>query len=252
MKDLNAATLQDFKDFYKTYYSPNNSVLTVAGDINIGRTKSLIEKYYGDIPPQDIPELKKIDEPIQQGHRSVTLKKDVQSTTFMLGFQGPSVNDEDLPAMEILSYILGNGDSSRLHQKLVYNQQLANETWAFAYSLAIRGAFLVNVAVKPGQNVDSAINSVYAEIYKTRTEKVSEEELTKARNMLISELVGRLKTAHGKAYALAGTEVVAGDYNRLFSDIARYAKVTPEDVLNVAKKYLTPNQRSIVRVVPKS
>tara|TARA_B100000749_G_C18450136_1_gene476086 strand:- start:48254 stop:49561 length:1308 start_codon:yes stop_codon:yes gene_type:complete len=251
MRDLNAATMKDFKDFYKTYYSPNNSVLVVSGDINISNAKSMIEKYYGKLQPQKIPAIEKLSEPEQKGHRTTTLRKNAQSSTFMVGYQGPNVEDADLAAMEVLSYILGNGDSSRLHQRLVYRTQLANSTWAFTYSLAVRGAFLVNVAVKPGADLNKAISAAYGEIYKVRAEKVKEEELTKARNMLVSELVDRLKTTNGVAQSLAAVETITGDYTRLFSDIEKYSNVTVDDIQRVAKKYLKPDQRSIVMVVPK-
>ncbi|MCB0413908.1 MAG: insulinase family protein [Bdellovibrionales bacterium] len=251
MKDLNAASMDDIKDFYRVHYAPNNAVIVIAGDFDPSKAKSWIQKYYGNIKPQPLPERKYSSEPEQKGQRNVTIHRNVQSTTLAVAFKASQAGDSDTYAFDLLSNILGEGTSSRLYKRLVYRDQLATSVSAYAYTPQNPGFFSVTVTSKPGASDGNITQAVFAELYKIRAYKVSEEELQKAKNQIMKSYVDGLKTISGKAYALASNEVLFGDYRNLFKDLDEYAQVTPERIQQVAKKYLTPEKRSVVRVIPK-
>lgn len=251
MSDLNRATIEDLKEFYRIYYAPNNAVVVIAGDFDTEDAKKLIQKYYGSIPSQELLEQKIPDEPEQQGQRTVNLVKDVQNPTFALAYKGPKAGEDDAYAFDLLASILADGPSSRLHKRLVYNQQLASSVSAWAYTPQEPGMFQVFVSVKPGQDMEKAIQSAFSELYKFRTHLVDQKELEKAKNKIMKDYVDSLKTVSGKARALAVNEVTFGDYQELFKDLDRYNQVTAEQIKDVAERYLQPQQRSVIRIKPK-
>lgn len=252
MRDLNSTTMDELKGFYKTYYSPNNAILVIAGDIDIDRVKTLVEKYYAHIPAQEIPENKVPPEPKQQGERNIILRKNVQNPTLAIAYKSVKAGDDDQYAFDLLSNILGEGQSSRLYKRLVYREQSVSSISSFAYTPKDPGVFEVFASVKPGQSVDKVLRSIYSEIYKLRTKLVTERELEKAKNQVMKSYIDSLKTISGKARAIATNEILFGNYEELFNDIDRYNSVTREKIQEVTGKYLMPYQRSVVRVLPKS
>lgn len=252
MKDLNATSIDDLKDFYRVFYAPNNAVLVISGDFKSADAKKLIEKYYSKISSQPLPELKYDPEPMQKAQRNRKLRKDVQNPTFSIAYQAPRAGDDEAFAFDLLSNILANGSSSRMHKKLVYRQQLANSVSAWAYTPKLAGIFQVICSVKPGVDMEKAINSVYNELWKVRTKVVTEDELAKAKTQVMKDYVDSLKTVSGKARAIAMNEILFKDYSVMFQDLDRYNAVTAEQIKAVADKYLQPAQRSIIRVVPKT
>ncbi|NQY99711.1 MAG: insulinase family protein [Bdellovibrionales bacterium] len=252
MRDLNAATIDDLKDFYKVHYSPNNAVVVIAGDIDADRAMRLVKKYYGNIPAQKLPGKKGEDEPGQKGQRNATFKKDVQSATMAIVYKGPKAGEKDAYTLDIAANILGTGDSSRLVKRLVYGTQLMSRVSAFNYTPKEPGIFQVSGAMRPGQNRERAEKIIFSELYKLRTKPVSEKELQKAKNQIMADYVSGLKTVHGKANAIAINEILFGDYKMLFKDLEMYQSVTVEDVQKAAEQYLKPAQRSVLRVLPKT
>lgn len=252
MKDLNAASLDDLKNFYKVYYAPNNAVLVISGDFKSGKAKSLISKYYESIPSQILPERKAMREPEQRAQRSVSLQRDVQNATLSVAFQGDAAGSVDSYALDLLANVLGNGSSSRLHKRLVYRAQMADSVTAWSSTQRQTGVFQIVSSLKPGLEPDKALSLIYSEIWKIRNELVKEKELEKAKTQVLTDYIDSLKTVAGKARALAVNEILFGDYTRLFKDIENYQSVTPLQIKEVANKYLNPSQRSVIRVIPKA
>lgn len=250
MSDLNATSVEDFKKFYQTYYSPNNAVLVVAGDFDKDKAKRWINKYYANIKAAEVPPVSKIEEPKQRSSRNVKLKKPVQSTSIMYAFQAPKLGTKDALALDVLAEILGSGDSSRLYRQLVYKKQLATKTWAYNYSLLDSGIFLVSAEVRPKSSVKRVLSTINSQISRLQSKKVSEKELEKVLNRIQYEIVSQLKTLKGRARALASAEVEYGDYKEIFNLVEKYNKVTAADVQRVAKLYLKPNQRNLIQIVP--
>lgn len=250
MRDLNAASMDDLHSFYKSFYSPNNAVLVIAGDIDVDRTKRLVEKYYGKLPREEIkrPKIKK--EPVQTEVRRASISRVAQAPVLAVGYLLPDIMHDDHYALDLLSNIMGQGQSSRLYRKLVYQTELATSVYAWSWGQVLAGQFAIGASLKPGASPERVLSIAEKEVEKLRHQEVSTRELDKARNMFLKDYVDGLKRISGKARLLAQYEIIFGDYTRIYKDVEEYMKVTPADVLRVAKNYLSPEKRSIVVVNP--
>lgn len=251
MKDISNYNVETLRSFYQTYYVPNNAVVVLAGDIKINETKRLIEKYYGSLPFKDLPVRKVIKEPTQTVQYNAKLKKTVQNSSFNLSFQSVPQNHPDMYAMDLICQILGGGNSSRLHKRLVDKKQIATSTNCSHFNMQDHGMLNVYVSMKPSLPIDEALNLVYNDIYILRNNPVSEKELERAKILSIKAIVDSLKTIDGKARALATSEITTGNYENILNDFNKYLAVTPEELKSVASKYLNQNQRSVVVLEPK-
>lgn len=251
MKDIENYDVEKLRFFYNTYYVPNNAVLVIVGDFKTSTVKSLIEKYYGKLPSRPLPERNYKVEPVQTVQQNAGLKKDVQNSSFVVAFQSPKQGSSDMYALDLAANILGYGTSSRLHKRLVYSKQIATSAYAYNYSMKDAGIFAVGVNLKPGLPIQDALNVVYNEVWKMRTQKVTTQELEKAKTQVMKDLVDSLKTMDGKARALAVNEIVNGTYETLFTDLEKYQAVSADDIKSVAEKYTQQTQRSIITLEPK-
>jgi predicted Zn-dependent peptidase len=258
MEDLGRVTPEIAQSFHRVFYSPTNAVLVLAGDFEITKAKDLIKKYYGAIPRQEVSRLSHAAEPLQTSPRSLFIKRDVGAWTMSINYPAPKAGTDEAYALDLLSAIMGRGQSSRLYRRLVYNEQIATGASAGNNSLQDAGLFQIFVSLKPGgKNSEAqkrflrAQRIVYAEMWRPRHLLISANELEKARNQLLFAQVEGLKTLHGKAESLASNEILFGDYNRVFTDLEKYMQVTPEQIRQVAKKYLSPERSNLVVVRPK-
>ena len=253
MEDLNAASLEDLKAFYKTYYSPNNSVLVVAGNFDVDQTKKWIEELYGSIPAQKVnrPEfLNEIENLAKMDWAVEHIKKDVQAETMLLGFRGPDIKSADNYAMDLLSVILGSGNSSRFYQLFVRQKKKALEVSVDHDSGYHGSIFYMLLQLAPGVTNASVIPDIKAQIEKVQKEKVSEAELQKAKNLLLKAQVNMLRKVSGRARMLAYYEVMQNDPELLTKNQEKYAAVTSEQIMEVAKKYLTTSRGALVVAEP--
>ncbi len=251
MADLNGASIDDLKAFYKTHYAPNNGVLIIVGAISIAKAKKIIKKYYGSIPPQPLPDRTIPTEPQQMAPRKVTLKKEVQAPIFYYAYKITKAGSDDAYALDILASILGSGESSRLHQSLVVKSRLATSSSAYAYTPKNPGVLAIFTSMQPNKSTKQAQKKVLKIISRFRHFLVTDLELTKAKNQVMRAYVDSLKSISGKTETLALNEIYFGDYSQFFLDVDRYQRVTKEDVLAVAQKYLNPTQKSLVEIVKK-
>jgi zinc protease len=141
----------------------------------------MIESYYGKLPFREVPRRDYAMEQPQTVSRSALLKKDVQNTSYVVAFQGPRIGDPDMYPLDLAANILGNGTSSRLHRKLVYNMQEATSAYAYSYSMKDHGVFAIGVNLKPGLEKERTLGVLFNELFKLRSQKVSEKELEKAK-----------------------------------------------------------------------
>ncbi len=251
MKDINAYDVEKLRYFYNTYYVPNNAVLVIVGDFDTKKTKKMVEKYYGTLSFKEVPHKNIKPEPVQTVQRNTVIRKDVQNTSFAIAFQSPKIGDPDMYALDLAASILGDGSSSRIYKRLVYERQLATSAYAYNYSLQDGGIFSVGVNVIPGQTKEQALEISYNEIWKLRNRKVTDQELEKAKTQVIKNIVDGLRTIDGKARSLATNEIVTGSYQAMFTDLEKYQQITADDILRVANKYLQQTQRSIISLEPK-
>ena len=251
MRDLNAAKLEEFKEFYDTYYSPNNCVLVIAGDFKISQAKKWIQKYYGKLPRKVLPKEKFVPEAKQKAQRTAQLKKDVQNITLSIAYMAPANGHIDSYALDIAAAVLGGGTSSRLYKRLVRGTQQASSVDVDSYGSAKSGTFDVTVSIRPGKSDDRTKQVINQELRKIRTKNITDRELKRVKNEVMLSYLGGLKTIAGKAQWLALQEVQRGDYRVIFADLDKYNAVTADDVRRVAKTYLKGSKQSVVRVVPK-
>ncbi|NCN41087.1 insulinase family protein [bacterium] len=250
MKDLNEASVKDFQSFYDEFYAPNNAVIVVAGDFDKSKTKKWIEAAYGDFQSQKIERPSYSPEPVQTKRKAKTIKWKVQSPIMTMAYHTESVGSKESYALEVLGSILGDGDSSRLHRKLVYHGQLATSVSAFSYAQLLAGRMIVIANLKTGVSSSKVRDLIQAELNQIQKSGVTDQELQKVKNQILTQQVGMLKSIGGRARALAYNEVIFGDYTRLFTDLESYLSVTNEDVQAVAKKYLSSNLQNIAIVQP--
>lgn len=251
MKDISNYDVETLRNFYNTYYVPNNAILVIAGDFKTAEAKRLIDKYYSKLPHKEVPQKKIAKEPPQSVQNNAWVRQDVQNVSFNVAYQGFAQGHDEMYALDLASYILGAGTSSRLHKKLVYQTQLATGAESYHYSMKDHGIFNVSVSLKPGQSYEKALDYVYAEIFKLRTHLVTPQELKKAKTLAMKSFVDSLTSIDGKARALAATEILTGSYENLFKDLEKYNKVTAADIQRVSEKMLNTYQRSIVVLQPK-
>ncbi len=252
MKDIEAYDVDKLRFFYDTYYVPNNAVLVLVGDFKTSKVKSMIEKYYGKLPAKPLPERNYPKENPQTVQLNAIVRKDVQALQVMVAYHSPPVGHPDGYALDLAANILGNGTSSRLHRRLVYQQQLATSAYAYNFGMKDDGMLILGLSLKPEvTETKAALETAYNEIWKLREKKVTEQELEKAKTQVIKDNVDALTTMDGKARALAVNEIQTGSYENLFADLDKYQAVTAEDIQNVFKKYTQQTQRSIITLEPK-
>jgi zinc protease len=250
MDDLNAITLEKCREFYRVNYSVSNAVITIAGDFDSDQAMKWIKEYYGDLPKVEVPRPPIAQEPPQKEERRVKIQKATQTEHLAAAYHIGKTGDDDSFVMDLLSNILAQGESSRLHKKLVYESQLASGVGAASYTPHHPGLFEVFVELKPGTRASQAEVLLNAEIDRVRQDKVSQAELEKAKNQIMKGWVDSMKTIHGKARNLVLNEVLTGSYENLFDDLSRYQKITRDDIQRVARKYLNKTNRTVVTVLP--
>ncbi len=253
MADLDAATLQDVRDFHATYYVPNNATLVVAGDFDPAQTLKWIEKYFGPIPqgkpiPRDIAK-----EPAQTAERRTT---DYNSTTplpaVVFTYHVPEARHPDLYALEVAGNILSAGESSRLYKRLVYDKQIAVAAGGQTVALEDPGVFFFFSILQGGQKPEDGEKELLAEVDRIKTEPVSADELAKAKNQLISGLIFGRQTVQEKGEAIGHSTVILGDLSLINRELAQYQKVTAADVQRVARAYFSPENRTVVYMLPEA
>ncbi len=250
MKDLERITRDEMVDYFSTYYAPNNCVLLLVGDFAPADAKLKIAHYFGSIPRQKPPALPVNAEPDQNGERRVDVRYPSETVSFDVGYKAPSVASDEIWVLDILSNVLAGGESSRLHQALVYDQQIALSANASYRAGLEPGLFELYVEMKPGKTAAEGEKSLYAELERLGTEGPTERELQKARNQAEAGFISALKTNNGAGQALGFYEHVHGDYNKLFTAIERYRAVSAADCRRVAKQLFDPARRTVATLVP--
>lgn len=246
MTDIENLSLQDCLAFYRTYYSPNNAVLVIVGDVDRTECLRLVSKYYGHLEHQDIPAVDPTPEPAQHDVRRQETTLPLSADRLIVGYKAPSMMHPDFPALEILNEALSEGDSARLQRALVTDGEVASGFSAFVPPFREAGLYEIGVELREEHRAEDAEAVLLAEFEKVMHEGLSEAELQKARNKLETRFVRGLQTAQQRAQAIGFWEVTAGDYRKLYHQSERYAAVTREDVVRIAREVLRPDNRTVV------
>jgi predicted Zn-dependent peptidase len=251
MEDLDAATLEDVHDFFRTYYIPNNAALVVCGDFDPSATLARVEHFFGDIPAGDQPP--PVDVPVvsgSSGREEITDRVQVPRVYIM--FHSPSFNDPDFEAADVLTSLLTEGKSSRMRRELVYERRIAGEVEAFTWPTEGVGMMFAVATARPGVQAPELEAAMMETIDALRAEGAKEEELVGARNRVRRALIRRLQSVGNRADALAHAQVLRGDPSYVNQAFARYDAVTPDDVDAVAHSVLEPGGRTVVTVLPEA
>ena len=251
MKDVSNLSVEDCKEFYESYYAPNNAILVLAGDFDVKKAKKWIQKYYGVLEPSSIKKQIVYSEKPQKQARKKQIKRPVQAPTLAFAYRGPKAGEEGSYALEVLSHILTGGESSRLNQFLVYKHKLALAVGGFYYALKEEGIFIIIVSMAPGADLQKAKALIRAEIKNTQSVLVHQKELLKSVRAIMNDYISSVKSFRGKGELLAVNEAYFNDYRELFKDLDRYQKITAQTIKKYARMYLSPNKMSLVELVPK-
>jgi len=252
MGDLERMQRQELVDYFRTYYAPNNCILVLTGDFDGKQALARIEQAFGGIPSQ-APPVEPVDsEPSQRGERRVQVHYPAQNVTLMMGYKAPNVKSPDVAALDIVSSILADGESSRLHRALVYDQQIALSAGAFFQTSLQPTLFEFYAEMKPGKTAAEGLAALDAVIARFVAEGPTPRELQKAKNQTEASFVRVLKTNNGLARTIGFHEHVFGDYREMFHMIDRYRAVTAEDCRRVAKATFDARQRTVAELVPET
>ena len=252
-EDIDAATNDDFKDFFDTFYVPNNATLSIAGDIEVNETKALIEKYFAEIPKgtKDIPR-PEIVAPELGNDAKEEVFDNVQLPGVFQAYRMAEQGSDDYYAMQMLTTLLSGGQSSRFQKEIVDNQQLAAFVGSFPFALEDGGLFVSLGLVNIGKTPEELEKSMDNEINRVKTESIGDKEFQKLKNQIENNFISSNSTMSGIAESLANYYVYFKDANLINSEINRYMAVTKEDIQRVAKKYLHEDNKVTLYYLPKS
>jgi zinc protease len=252
MDHLNAAKLEEFIQFYKTYYVPNNCVLSIAGDINKAELKKKIEAYFGPIAKGTLPiNRPSIKEPPLGGEVRDNVYDNIQLPAVLHAYRAPKQGGDEYYAFNLLSTILSGGASSRMNKTLVDTKQLAVAAQSVPFFNEDDGLFIALTIANMGVKVETLEENMDSVVNGLKLGLVGEREFQKVKNQITTELVNSKATMAGIAESLANNEVYFGDANLINTELEKYNKVTREDVLKVAKKYLNKENRVVLHYLPK-
>jgi len=251
MEDLDAATVEDVREFFRIYYAPNNAVLTIAGDFDSDEARALVEKYFGTIPSQAPPPPVDVSEPEEVAARSEIYRDPfAQLPAIMLGWKVPARRTPDFYALSLGSDLLLDGDSSRLYQRLVKDEESVVGIQGGMGERRGPSTLYVFAIPKPGHTTEAIRATMQAEIERLGTEGPSPEEMEKLRNTLLNDAVRSRQSTLFRAQRLAEYTLYDGDPHHFNNELERYLAVTPELIREAVKRYLLTDNHSVMEVVP--
>jgi len=250
MTDLDAIGVKDCEDYFRVHYAPNNATVIVVGDFKPDRLIALISKAYAPIGAQPAAPAVVRDEPEQQGERRAVLRRAAQLPAIAVAYHVPASSSDEIYPLDLLQFILREGESSVLNRRLVYEKELATRVhvenvWHLDPSL-----FVVYAEAKPGVAPGDLERALISEVESLGQKDVGDAALQKARNMRTTAEVKSLKTNAGKAERLGMFETYLGGYARLFTVLKSYDAVTQADLRKTAARYFRADNRTVVTLVP--
>ena len=252
IEDLDAATVEDVRAFHATYYRPDNAVLVVSGNFNEADLDRWVDRYFAPIarPSGAIPRVTAVEPERREARTYTVYEPNTPLPAVLISYPAPPVGDEDAAAMEVLDGILSTGQSSRLHQGLVYRDRIAASASSYVDLKRGRGLLAAYAILSGGQSAEAGEAALRREIARFRDEPVSEAELDEARNELLTAALRGRETVEGQAEALAEAVVQEGDPAAADRRLARIAAVTPADIQRVARRWLRDERSAAVRYLP--
>lgn len=250
--ELDAATFQDVVAFHSTFYRPDNATLIVVGDFESASLQRWIDQYFGPIkkPEGEIPRVK-VQEPARAKEKTLReFDEKVPFPALAVTFLAPPVKSGQRATWQLIETVLGQGNSSRLYRSLVYEKRLAQSVEFYSDLREDLGLPTAQIVLSSGVKVEAARAALLGEFERISREAISDRELKRAKNQLLSQKLHGLETAAGKAEAIGEAAVILGDANLVNSELDEIQKVTAEQVLSVARECFTDKNRLVIEYLP--
>jgi zinc protease len=252
MKDLDAASVDDVREFFQTYYVPNNATAVLVGDFDSKEALALVTQYLGRVPKSDKPVPRDIPkEPAQTKEKRVTLRDEWPLPAVVVAHHITFDGNPDSYPLHIASKILSDGQSSRIYRKLVYDKQIALAAFGGGNIIEDPNLFFAVAVVQPGKTTEEATNALIAELDRLRNEPISEAELQQAKNQFARDYILQRESNQSKAEQLGHAVVIHGDIKTADDEFDIFQRTTAADVQRVARTYFTPENRTVITILPK-
>jgi zinc protease len=254
IEELDASKLPEVQAFHSTFYRPDNATLIVVGDFKPNELKEWVSKYFGAIkkPSEKIPRVTAKEPPRKEDKTIVKYSPKVPLPAIAITYLAPSLRDDDAPALELADEILSGGDSSRLYQSLVYEQQIAQQASLDADLHQDLGLLTARLILANGKKPADAEKAFNEQIDKFLKDGVTPAELAKAKNQFLTGKLMERETNNGKASALGEAAVLYGDPNRVNTDLAKLQAVTADQVKEAMNRYLTNKKKVVIEYLPEA
>jgi zinc protease len=253
MEDLDAASLEDVSDFFRTHYAPNNAVLSVVGDFDADRARGWIERYFGPIAVAPTPpDLGDLSLPLSLGgERREVVRDRVPLPRVFVGYRAPVFGDPRLKALEMAGQVIAGGKGSRLHRRLVREERIAQDVTFFVMAF-VGGASIAAgwATVRPGIDVDRVEAAYLEELARIALEPVTDDELGRAKALVETEHLAALQRVEDRADQLSMWATLFDDPARMNDELAGYLAVTAEDIRSVAAEVFREENRVVITYLP--
>ena len=252
MNDLNAATIDDVRAFYNTYYVPDNATLLIAGDFETDNAVRLVNQYFARIPKSATPVSRDIPkEPMHTKERRINLEQPWPLPAVVVAYQAPYNGHPDSYPMFVMSKTLSDGQTSRIYRKLVYETGLALTAFGSSSFLEAPGIFYAVALVNPGKSADDVEKALIAEFDKLKAEGITERELQRAKNQFSRDYILSRLSIKEKASQMGHAEVIQKDMASADGEFDTFLKVSTADIKRAAQMYFVPERRMVMRIMPK-
>src|SRR5947207_2340418 len=251
MQDLEAASVEDVRDFYRTYYVPGNATLTLVGDFDSTQAIQLVNQYLGRVPkadhdvPRDIPQ-----EPAQTKEKRISLEQPWPLPAVVVAYHVTFDGNPDSYPLHIAAKVLSDGQSSRIYKKLVYDTQMAVAAFGNANLIEDPNLFYAVAIVQPGHATAEAADALIAEIERLKTEPITERELQRTKNQFARDYILQRESNQSKALMLAHAIVIHRDVRTADGEFDIFQGITTADVQRVARTYFRPENRLVLTIMP--
>jgi zinc protease len=251
MEDLEAASIEDVRDFFRTYYVPNNATLTLVGDFDTREAENLVKQYLGRVPKSDRPVPRDIPkEPPQTEEKRVTLHEPWPLPAVVVAYHITYDGHPDSYPLHIASKVLSDGQSSRIYRDLVYEKQLALAAFGGGNIIEDPNLFYAVAIVQPGKTPEACIDELIAQFEKLKAEPISEDELQQAKNQFARDYIFSRESNKDKASQLAHAVVIHDDITTADGEFDIFMNTTAADVQRVSKTYFNASNRVVLTILP--
>lgn len=252
MQHLDAAKLEEFRNFFKKYYVPNNAVLTIAGDIEVDKAKALVKAYFKDVPKGEPIDYKKMEEaPMAHAIVDTAYDANIQLPAIMAAYRVPGMNSKDSKVMGLISAVLSQGASSKLYKKMVDEKKNAVQVGAFNFALEDYGAYITYALPNNNTPLPALLKDIDEEILALQTNLISQSDYQKLLNQFENSYVTANSRMLGVAENLAnGYTFHNKNTGAINNELAEVKSITREDIREAAKKYLNPDKRVVLYYLP--